>query len=116
MIIVFSFILVSILPWWWSFVFASFGVAFIFNQNGLTSFWFGFLALFLLWGVWSAYLGFQNGGELMGMITNLFQLPSGLILMLASSVFAGILSGLAAVSGTFLNDLLLTKEKIEQAL
>lgn len=63
------------------------------------SFWAGFLAGFVLWGGYAFYLNLANSGLLAEKIGDLLGgIPGGWLPVL-SGLFAGILSGLGAMSG-----------------
>lgn len=89
----------SFLPWWSLVVVAFAGGALLPLRTGAQSLGAGFLAGFLLWGLYAFYLNSLNEGLLAARIgTLLGGIPAGFLPWL-SGIFAGIFAGLGALTG-----------------
>lgn len=94
--------LYSVLPWW-SFVFTSLLVALAVHQRAGRAFLSGFLGLFLLWAGMAAVKDAANEHVLSVKVAQVLPLGgSYLVLILVTGVVGGLVSGLAAMTGSFM--------------
>lgn len=97
-----AFLLNLFLPWW-SIGLPGALLGYLFKQKGAASFGWGFLALFLLWGGQALYTHFANDGILSSRIAEMLGVGSPFIVILVTGVLGGLVSGLATLSGSFMN-------------
>lgn len=96
-----AYVICLFLPWW-SFAITSFIVALTIQQKGWKSFVSGFLALFIFWGLYAFILDNNNHHLLSTKIAELFPLNGSYVLLLVITAFiGGIISGFAALTGSF---------------
>lgn len=94
--------LFAALPWF-SFVLMAFVVAIIIKQSPFKSFLSGFIALFLLWGVMAFAIDSKNNHILSHKVGTLLGIGENHILLIIITAFiGGLLSGLGALTGSFL--------------
>lgn len=94
--------LYSTLPWW-SFVFTSLIVAVAVHQKAGKAFLSGFLGLFLLWAGMAAMKDAANEHVLSVKVAQILPLGgSYLVLILVTGIVGGLVSGLAAMTGSFM--------------
>jgi len=74
------------------------------DQSTSAIFALGFLGMFLLWAGWSFYSDNMNDGILSAKIGELFQGLSGISLIAISALLGGILGGLGALTGKFVQE------------
>ncbi len=92
----------SSLPWW-SFAITSFVVALAVHQKPGKAFLAGFLGLFLLWTVLAFMKDLANEHILAVKVAQILPLGgSYLVLILVTGILGGLVSGLAALSGSYL--------------
>ena len=102
LIILLSFIACLYFPWW-SIAIVAFVVAALIPQGAGMSFFTGFFALFLLWGVLSFWISSSNEHVLAHKVSLVFlKIDSPYLLMLATAFIGGIVAGFAAMTGSFL--------------
>jgi len=95
-----SFLSQQFLPWW-SLVIVAFIVGWLMGLKGWVSFFSGFLAIFLLWGIYAFVLNQGNEGILATRMANLFPLSGNpLLLMLVTAAIGGLTGGLGAATGS----------------
>lgn len=88
---------------WWSLALVSFLVSFFMYQKAGLAYISGFLGLFLLWGLLAMWIDIQNEHILSTRMAELFPLGGeSFLLILVTALLAGIIGGLAALSGHFL--------------
>lgn len=99
---------------WWGIAPVAFGVALLIHQKAWKAFLSGFAGAFLLWVVLAWWIDAENGrnlsskiGELIGIGSNSF------LLIIITGTVAGIVSGGAALSGSFLRS---SKKEINEEL
>lgn len=93
--------LFSAMPWF-CFAITSFVVAIAIPQRPWKSFVTGFIALFLLWTVLVIFIDHANQHILSTRIANLFPLGGSYwVLILVTAVLGGLVSGFAALAGSF---------------
>lgn len=87
---------------WWSLALASFIVAVLIHQTAGKAFLAGFLALFLLWGGLALWIDIRNQHILGSRIGQLLGVGDNTILLvLVTALVGGLVSGFAAMSGSF---------------
>ena len=97
------FILQLFLPWWVIAV-AAFAVAFFIKQKPLAAFGAGFLSVFLLWVVYAFILSSANNNILATKVAELLKALTGNSvagLYLLTGTLGGLVSGFAALTGSF---------------
>ncbi len=88
--------------WWWSFAITSFLVAFILRQSPGKSFLAGFTAIALLWLLQALLLDAANEHLLSGKVALLLPFGgSGFALLITTAVIGGLVSGMAALTGSY---------------
>ncbi|MBN8837805.1 MAG: hypothetical protein J0I09_11125 [Sphingobacteriia bacterium] len=88
---------------WYSFAFCSLIVALTIHQKPVKAFLSGFLALFFLWGILAAMIDTANNHLLSHRIALVLPLKgSSVALVLLTAFIGGLVSGLAALTGSFL--------------
>ncbi|MTI87631.1 MAG: hypothetical protein FH748_06645 [Balneolaceae bacterium] len=101
-ILVLAFLLNLLLPWW-SIAIPGLIFGYVFNKKGRASFGWGFLALFLLWGGQAFYIHIANDGVLSSRIAEMLNAGSPFAVILVTAVVGGLVSGLAALTGSLAN-------------
>ena len=91
--------LISLAGVWWLFILIPFLVFLIPNFKTLNAFWISFLAVFILWLVYSIWLNMGDSFNLGNKIGELFGGLPGLILIFLGCTIAGLLAGLAGWIG-----------------
>ena len=88
---------------WWSFAVTSFIVSVAIHQRPGRSFLCGFTAVFVLWFVLAFRADVANEHILSGKVANILPMGGSYIaLMLITAVIGGLVSGLAALSASYL--------------
>ena len=98
LIIITSALLNYVLPWW-SIAIPGLVLGYQFEKKAGASFGWGFLALFLLWGVQAFYIHTANDGILSTRIATMLGVGSPLLVVLVTAVVGGLVSGLATMTG-----------------
>lgn len=94
-----GFIAGMFLPWW-SIAVVAFLVAVLMRQTPGESFFAGFTALFLLWGILALWIDIKNESILSQKIAQLFSLgDASFLLILITALIGGLVSGFAAMCG-----------------
>ncbi len=89
--------------WWWSFVFASFLIAFVMKQKPLPSFGAGFIAIALLWAIQAAVMDARNNHLLSHKVALLLPFNGSVaLLLIITALIGGLVSGMAALTGSYL--------------
>ncbi|WP_153800691.1 hypothetical protein [Foetidibacter luteolus] len=87
---------------WWSFAATSFIVAVIVHQKAASAFLAGFAGLFLLWGMHALLLDSANNHLLATKIAQVLGIgSSAFMLVLVTALVGGLVSGFAALAGSF---------------
>jgi len=102
LVLITAWLLNMVLPWW-SIALAGLVLGYQFNKKPGASFGWGFLALFLLWGGQALYIHFANDGILSGRIAEMLQVGSPWLVILATALIGGLVSGLATMTGSLFN-------------
>ncbi|MEM1322840.1 MAG: hypothetical protein AAGG75_21425 [Bacteroidota bacterium] len=87
------------LPWWTMALIAGLVGALI-GENGFKSFLYGFLAIFMLWGVMAWMANTANEGLLAARLGELFGGLSSNLLILATALIGALVGGMGALSGS----------------
>lgn len=102
LIFVLAFILNLFLPWW-SVAVPGLIFGYSFRKKAGASFGWGFLALFLLWGIQAAYIHMANDGILSTRVAEMLGVGSPYLVILITAVLGGLVSGLATMTGSLAN-------------
>ena len=98
-----SFIAGIYIPLWWFFAVVALLVALLVHQKAGKAFFAGFLGLFILWFILTAWIDSANGGVLSVRIASLLPLGgSKWLLMIVTALIGGLIAGFAAMSGSYL--------------
>lgn len=88
---------------WWSFAVTSLVVAVAIHQRAGRAFLSGFLGLFLLWGILAFVKDAANEHILSTKVSQLFlKNDSYLLLIIVTAIVGGLISGFAALTGTYM--------------
>lgn len=88
--------------WWWSFAITAFIVAYIMKLPPGKSFLAGFIGIALLWAIQASILDAGNNHLLSGKVALLLPFNgSGTALLLTTAIIGGLVSGLAALTGSY---------------
>lgn len=85
-------------PWWWPAV-AAYAVGFWRPRSSVSAFISGFGGTALAWAGLAALLDQRNHHLLSGRMAQLFHLPGGWTLVLATGLIGGLMGGLGALAG-----------------
>ena len=87
---------------WWAFVLTSFIVALVVHQKPFKALIAGFAGLFLLWAVMAFYMDAENNQLLSQKVAQILPLGgSSLLLIVITALAGGLVSALAALTGSF---------------
>ena len=101
LIILLSFCACIFFPWW-SVALVSFIVAAIIPQTPFMSFFSGFLALFLLWGILSYWISANNDHILAHRVSLLIlKTDSPFLLIISSALIGALVAGFAALTASY---------------
>jgi len=103
LILITAFLLNLFLPWW-SVAIPGLIFGYLFSQKAFSSFGWGFLALFLLWGGQALYTHLANDGILTSRIAEMLSLGSPILIVLITGILGGLVSGLAALTGSLVRE------------
>lgn len=96
---------------WWSIAIVAFLVAALIRQTPLVSFFSGFTALFLLWGIMSFWISSNNNDILAHKVSLLiFKADNTFLLIFSTALIGALVAGLAALTAGFLRSYLYEKE------
>ena len=96
---------------WWSIAIVAFLVAALIKQTPLVSFFSGFTALFLLWGIMSFWISSNNNHILAHKVSLLiFKADNTFLLILSTALTGALVAGFAALTASFLRPYLYEKE------
>jgi hypothetical protein len=88
---------------WWGIAITSLAVAVLVHQKAGKAFLAGFLGLFLLWGFLAFWIDMQNDHILAKKIASILPLGgNSYLLILVTGIVGGLVSGFAALSGSYL--------------
>lgn len=95
------------LAWPWFYIaIVALAAAPFFRMRRRAGFWFAFLAALFVWGAYLSYISISNDGILADRMANLFQLPSGWLMIIVTSIWGAITAGLGGWTGTNLRKVL----------
>jgi hypothetical protein len=87
---------------WWCFAITSLVIAYTIHQKPLLGFLAGFAGLFLVWGVHAWIIDDKNGHILSQKVGPVLHLgASPLVLVIITGLVGGLVSGMAALTGSF---------------
>ena len=110
LIILLSFCVCLYFPWW-TIAIVAFLVAALIRQTPLVSFFSGFTALFLLWGIMSFWISTSNNDILAHRVSLLiFKSDNTFLLILSTALIGALVAGLAALAASYLRPYLNGKE------
>ncbi len=102
LIILLSFCACLFFPWW-SIAVVAFLVAALIPQTPLVSFFSGFIALFLLWGILSFWISTNNNHILAHRVSLLiFKMDNPFLLIIASAFIGALVAGFAALTAAYI--------------
>lgn len=87
-----------IFPWWWPAV-AGYAVGYWYPRSAPTAFASGFGGTAPAWAACAAFLDLRNHHLLSGRMAELFHLPGGWTLILATGIIGGLIGGMGAWAG-----------------
>ncbi|UAY51032.1 hypothetical protein [Ferruginibacter albus] len=97
-----SYVACLFLPWW-SIAIAAFVVAVFIPQSPVHSFFTGFIALFLLWGIMTYIISSNNAHALANKMTVIIlKTDNSLMLIIATAFIGALVGGMAALTGSFI--------------
>lgn len=96
---------------WWSIALAAFVVSAVIRQTPLVSFFSGFTALFLLWGIMSFWISNNNNDILAHRVSLLiFKSDNTFLLVLVTALIGALVAGFASLTASFIRPYALTEE------
>lgn len=84
---------------WWAIILIAFAGGALLSRNGRHAFWSAGIAGGVLWGALACWNSWPNHHLLAGKIAGMFSLPGWQVLLLATVLISGFLSGLSAFAG-----------------
>ena len=97
---------------WWSFAITSFIIAALIHQRPWKAFLAGFIALLLLWGIYAVFIDNANQHILSTKVAQILPFNGSYIaLIITTAIIGGLLSGMAALTGSYLDGGRKLKEK-----
>ena len=108
-ILIASFILQSIFPWW-TLCFGAAAVGYFMSRKIWHAFLQGFLAVFLLWALYAYFLSESNGHLLAERVALIFGITNFYLLILFTGLIGGIAGGFSALTGVLWRKGLASKE------
>lgn len=98
---------------WWSIAFAAFIVAALIPQAPWTSFFSGFFALFLLWGILSFWISTNNDHILAHRVSLLIlKTDSPFLLIISTALIGALVAGFAALTASYIHPVQLSNNKM----
>ena len=95
---------------WWSIAVVGFGVGFWLADTPARSSFYGFTAMFAVWCAYAGYQSLANGGLMTNTVSSMLGgTVSGTQMIFVTGTIGGTITGLAAVAGTQLRELLKDK-------
>ena len=94
-----SWLLQSFFPWWGAII-AAFVIGILLSDNkGLSSFFAGFLAIFLLWTGYALMIDINSQGILTEKIAHIFTVNNKYLLILITGIIGALPAGFGALTG-----------------
>lgn len=88
---------------WWSIAVVAFIVAIVIPQTPVVSFFSGFIALFLLWGILSFCISTNNNHILAHRVSLLiFKVDNPFLLIISSALIGALVAGFAALTASYI--------------
>ncbi len=103
LLIITAYLINLILPWW-GIAITGLILGFQLKPTSGKAFGIGFLALFLLWGGQAFYIHVANDGILSTRIAEMLSVGSPILVVLITGLVGGLVSGLAVLSGSLINN------------
>lgn len=95
---------------WWSIAIVAFLVSAFIQQTPLVSFFSGFTALFLLWGIMSFWISSNNDNILAHRVSMLILNSSNsFLLFLITALIGGLVAGFAALTASYIRPAIVEK-------
>ena len=92
---------------WWTIAIVGFWVGFWLAQSPASSFFYGFLSMFLVWSIYAGYQSASNGDLMTNTMSGIFGGKiSGTQLIYTTGTLGGLVTGLATVAGTLFRQVL----------
>jgi hypothetical protein len=96
-ILVSTFLIQFVLPWW-CIIFPAFFAGIILVSSNEEAFFSGFLAVSLIWWLYTIFLSILNNGILLDRLSVLFPVP-GWAMIVIGGLIGGLVAGLSALCG-----------------
>jgi len=103
LLVITGYLINLILPWW-GIAITGLILGFQLKPTSGKAFGIGFLALFLLWGGQAFYIHVANDGILSTRIAEMLSVGSPILVVLITGLVGGLVSGLAVLSGSLINN------------
>lgn len=88
---------------WWSIAIVAFIVAALIPQTPIASFFSGFIALFLLWGILSFWISSNNNDILAHRVSQLiFKTDNAFLLIIVSALIGALVAGCASLTASYI--------------
>lgn len=97
----FSYLAHVYIPFWWFFAVVAFIISFAFGKSGVSSFFAGFVAIFVLWMVLNLGNSLENDFLLVDKMSNLVGAPHSIVLILISALIGGVVAAFSSLAGFF---------------
>jgi hypothetical protein len=97
-ILILTFISGFFLPWW-VIALIAFVAAFFLGKTSGQTFWSGFGGVFIAWTALALLKSIPNDNMLAKRVTQLFQLPNWILILLITALIGGLVGGMSALSG-----------------
>ncbi|MBL3655397.1 hypothetical protein [Fulvivirga sediminis] len=88
----------------WSMAILAFIIGFLFNLNGWVSFFSGFIAIFLLWGIHAFWIDYETSSQLTNKVAPLFSSNNYKLIFITATI-GGLVGAFSTLSGTFFRNL-----------
>ncbi|ACU05506.1 MULTISPECIES: hypothetical protein [Pedobacter] len=108
-IVILSFLLQMVLPWW-VIVVISFATCGLIGKTGKISLWAPFFAILLLWTGMALFKSLPNNNLLAGRIAEMFGVQSWLLILLLSSLLGAFTAGVSGYCGYHFRKAVLIKK------
>ena len=96
-----SYLIHLYLPIWWLFVLVAFIISFAFGDKAISSFFAGFIAIFLLWFALTTINSVNNDFVLVERMANVLPFKNAILLIISTSLIGGLLGGFGSMTGYF---------------
>lgn len=113
-IIILSFLLQLILPWW-IIVVISFATCGLIGKTGKISLWSPFFAILVLWAVMALFKSIPNNHILASRIAEMFGVKSWILVLVLSSVLGGFCAAVSGYCGYHFRKAILNKKTLPKS-